>query len=218
MFQKSIFLEDQVKKGIVDLRTIRQNYNSFASGDASDIRLDNLPDNSLQKRYEMDNYVEKIPNYHYRFGQTKNKEKEFAEVMAPIFKKVLKDNNVSTNLTNDIVRQAAYESTYGLDARGSQGYNMGGIKHPGNSVAPSYKKTRHTDNYDYIDFDDLYDYANYKIKLLKNRYEIEEATNTTQFVDKLHKNNKAKKSYSENREGYMKTLNNMTTLNKYLPK
>lgn len=160
--------------------------------------------------------IEKEPDYKYHFGQTDNKFKEFADVMTPIFKEVLIENNLPTNNLNNLVRQAALESNYGLDPRGEQKYNLSGIKHPGQKIAPKYKSTKYKDGFDYFDFDNLKDYANYKVKLLNNRYGALEAKNTDEFINKLHGDNKHKSNYSADVDSYRRNLNNTTSLNKYL--
>lgn len=160
--------------------------------------------------------VEKEPDYKHHFGKTNNKFKEFADVMTPIFKEVLIENNMPTNNLNNIVRQAALESNYGLDPRGEQKNNLSGIKHPGQKIAPKYKATRYKDGFDYFDFDNLKDYANYKVKLLNNRYGALEAKDTDEFINKLHGDNKFKSHYSADVNSYRRNLNNTTSLDKYL--
>lgn len=155
-------------------------------------------------------------DYTHKFGSTDDKFKEFASVMTPIFKEALEKNGYPLTNLNNIVRQAALESSYGLSPRGERGFNLGGIKHPGDSIAPKYKKTKHTDGEYYIDFDNLGDYANYKVKLLNDRYNALEAKNTNDFIDRLHGNNPSKSSYSADRQSYTKNLNGTVSLNRYL--
>lgn len=50
--------------------------------------------------------------------------------MTPIFKEALEENGLPTTNLNNLVRQAALESNYGLDPRGERGFNLSGIKHP----------------------------------------------------------------------------------------
>lgn len=119
-------------------------------------------------------------------------------------------------LINNLVRQAALESNYGLDPRGERGFNLSGIKHPGDSIAPKYKKSRYKDGFDYIDFDNLKDYANYKVKVLNDRYKALDAKDTNDFIDRLHGNNSGGYNYSADKDSYRRNLNGTLSLNKYL--
>ena len=85
-------------------------------------------------------------DYSHKFGSTGNKFEEFASVMTPIFKEALEENGLPTTNLNNLVRQAALESNYGLDPRGERGFNLSGIKHPGDSIAPKYKKSRYKED------------------------------------------------------------------------
>lgn len=155
-------------------------------------------------------------DYTHKFGSTDNKFQEFASVMTPIFKEALEKNEYPLTNLNNIVRQAALESSYGLDPRGERGFNLGGIKHPGDSIAPKYKKTKHTDGEYYIDFDNLGDYASYKVKLLNDRYNALDARNTNDFIDRLHGNNPNKSNYSADKKSYLRNLNGTKSLDKFL--
>ena len=155
-------------------------------------------------------------DYTHKFGSTNNKFQEFASVMTPIFKEALEKNGFPLTNLNNIVRQAALESSYGLDPRGERGFNLGGIKHPGDSIAPKYKKTKHTDGEYYIDFDNLGDYASYKVKLLNDRYNALDARNTNDFIDRLHGNNPNKSNYSADKKSYLRNLNGTKSLDKFL--
>lgn len=155
-------------------------------------------------------------DYTHKFGSTNNKFQEFASVMTPIFKEALEKNGFPLTNLNNIVRQAALESSYGLDPRGERGFNLGGIKHPGDSIAPKYKKTKHTDGEYYIDFDNLSDYASYKVKLLNDRYNALDARNTNDFIDRLHGNNPNKSNYSADKKSYLRNLNGTKSLDKFL--
>ena len=53
-------------------------------------------------------------------------------------------------------------------------------------------------------------------RLLNNKYDVFNAKNTTDFVDRLHGNNPSKASYSASKDKYLSALNNMKTLNQYL--
>lgn len=155
-------------------------------------------------------------DYSHKFGSTENKFEEFASVMTPIFKEALEENGLPTTNLNNLVRQAALESNYGLDPRGERGFNLSGIKHPGDSIAPKYKKSRYKDGFDYIDFDNLKDYANYKVKVLNDRYKALDAKDTNDFIDRLHGNNSGKYNYSADKDSYRRNLNGTLSLNKYL--
>lgn len=155
-------------------------------------------------------------DYSHKFGSTGNKFEEFASVMTPIFKEALEENGLPTINLNNLVRQAALESNYGLDPRGERGFNLSGIKHPGDSIAPKYKKSRYKDGFDYIDFDNLKDYANYKVKVLNDRYKALDAKDTNDFIDRLHGNNSGKYNYSADKDSYRRNLNGTLSLNKYL--
>lgn len=78
-------------------------------------------------------------DYTHKFGSTDNKFEEFASTMTPIFREALEENGLPTTNLNNLVRQAALESNYGLDPRGERGFNLSGIKHPGDKIAPTYK-------------------------------------------------------------------------------
>lgn len=147
---------------------------------------------------------------------TTNDYKQFAEVMTPIFREVMEAQGIPLTHLNNLVRQAGLESGYGTDPRGAQGYNLGGIKWQRGTRGERYKKTRHSDGVDYIDFDNLKDYADYKVWLLKNTYNAFDATSTLDFVDRLHGNNPEKKSYSTDKQAYIRTLTNTRSLNRYL--
>lgn len=155
-------------------------------------------------------------DYSHKFGSTGNKFEEFASVMTPIFKEALEENGLPTTNLNNLVRQAALESNYGLDPRGERGFNLSGIKHPGDSIAPKYKKSRYKDGFDYIDFDDLKSYANYKVKVLNDRYKALDAKDTNDFIDRLHGNNSGGYNYSADKDSYRRNLNGTLSLNKYL--
>lgn len=143
--------------------------------------------------------------YHH-FGQTKDKEKEFVNVMKPIYLKALEDNGFPTYNINNIIKQAALESGYGLSPRGN-GFNLGGIKGSG---------TKYKDGNSYKDFSNLYDFANYQVKLLNNKYDALTAENASDYVDRLHGKNKDHASYSASPQGYRSAFSRMIQLDKYL--
>ena len=156
-----------------------------------------------------------VQNPTYHFGNSNNKEQEFASIMVPIFGKALYSEGIQTSKDNldNLVRQAALESNYGLDPRGKSGFNLSGIKWYKGCI---YGKTKGVDGQDYIDFPSLEDYAKYKVRLLNNKYDVFNAKNTTDFVDRLHGNNSSKANYSASKDKYLSALNNMKTLNQYL--
>lgn len=135
---------------------------------------------------------------------------EFASVMKPIVLKVLNDKGFPTNAANDIVRQAALESNYGTKLTGT--YNLGGIKYfdttgPNRTYTVSKK-----DNIRYTNFDNLYDYVDYKVQLLNDRYNVLESTSTDDFINRLHD---GKYKYSDDKEKYQ-DLKDMKSLDRYL--
>ena len=79
-----------------------------------------------------------------------------------------------------------------------------------------YKKSRYKDGFDYIDFDNLKDYANYKVKVLNDRYKALDAKDTNDFIDRLHGNNSGGYNYSADKDSYRRNLNGTLSLNKYL--
>lgn len=142
---------------------------------------------------------------------------EFVNVMYPIFEASFKKYNLPTTQIQNVLRQSAFESGYGTDPRGAQGYNFGGIKWENNpnSRTYKYKHTTHPgDGLEYVDFDSLQDYADYKIFLLNDTYHALDAPNTNEFVNRLHGQNPSKKSYSDSLSGYRSTLNNMKSLDR----
>lgn len=176
------------------------------------------PNLSYPVNTEYGNYIpnSNYPNldYYHKFGQTDNKFKELAEILKPIFVQVLKEKNLPLTQVDNLVRQAALESQYGLDPRGSRGFNLGGIKWNNNQTDREW--TKHKDGEKYIDFENLYDYAQYKVDLLNSRYNALTATSTNDFVDRLHGNNDTNSNYSQGKDNYIRTLNRTTSLNKYL--
>ena len=142
---------------------------------------------------------------------------EFVNVMYPIFEDSLRRKNLPNSQIQNLIRQAAYESTYGTNPRGAQGYNLGGIKwfNDPNSNTYKYKHTTNpSDGLEYVDFDSLMDYADYKVDLLHNTYNALNARDTNDFVNRLHGQNPSKKSYSDSLSGYRSTLNNMKSLDR----
>lgn len=142
---------------------------------------------------------------------------EFVNVMYPIFEASFKKYNIPTTQIQNVLKQSAYESAYGTSPRGAQGYNFGGIKWENNPKSRTYKYKHTTypgDGLEYVDFDNLQDYADYKVSLLNDTYHALDAPTTDEFVSRLHGKNPAKKSYSANPNGYRDTLNNMKSFDK----
>lgn len=142
---------------------------------------------------------------------------EFVNVMYPIFEASFKKYNIPTTQIQNVLRQSAYESAYGTSPRGAQGYNFGGIKWENNPKSQTYKYKHTTyqgDGLEYVDFNNLQDYADYKVSLLNDTYHALDAPTTDEFVSRLHGKNPAKKSYSANPNGYRDTLNGMKSFDK----
>lgn len=181
-------------------------------------------ENSLQYINEtISPFIDNATDVIYRLGLdthhkfTTKDFNEFVSVMYPIFYRALQRKGYSMNMLQNLIRQSAYESDYGVNPRGAQGYNLGGIKwvDDKNSKTYHYKHTINPeDGIEYVDFDNLWDYANYKIELLNDTYDALNAKDTNDFVKRLHGHNSSKKSYSKNPNGYMETLNTMKSLDK----
>lgn len=142
---------------------------------------------------------------------------EFVNVMYPIFEASFKKYNIPTTQIQNVLRQSAYESAYGTSPRGAQGYNFGGIKWENNPKSQTYKYKHTTysgDGLEYVDFNNLQDYADYKVSLLNDTYHALDAPTTDEFISRLHGKNPAKKSYSANPNGYRDTLNGMKSFDK----
>lgn len=182
----------------------------------------NIPEDSLNKIFtsidwntiNVDKTTPKLDIYH-KF-KSRNFD-EFVDVMYPIFEASFKKYNLPTTQIQNVLRQAAYESGYGTSPRGAQGYNFGGIKWENNprSRTYKYKHTTHSgDGLEYVDFDNLQDYADYKVQLLNDTYNALDTTNTDEFINRLHGQNPSKKSYSANKSGYITTLNTMKSFDR----
>lgn len=135
---------------------------------------------------------------------------EFASVMKPIVLKVLNDKGFPTNAANDIVRQAALESSYGTKPTGT--YNLGGIKYFDTTGPNRTYTVSKEDNVRYTNFDNLYDYVDYKVQLLNDRYNALESTSTDDFINRLHD---GKYKYSDDKEKYQE-LKYMKSLDRHL--
>lgn len=139
----------------------------------------------------------------------------FVEKMYPVIEQTLIQKGHSTKNINNILRQMAFESDYGLLPRGN-GYNLSGIKTWNESEG-----SRHSDGNLYRNFKDYSDYANFYIDLLNNRYDAINAKDTDDYIYKLHHGKNGEK-YSSNEKGYVNVFNNMKSLDaaikKYLNK
>ena len=137
-------------------------------------------------------------NYNTKF-ETKDFNK-FATTMKSIYEEVLQELGLPTHNLKNLVRQDALESNYGLNAKN---YNLGGIKY------------RDSDgSYKLKDFNNLKEYAMYKVKLLDKYYDAIK-TPENNFIAALHGNNKDNRHYNDNIEMY-KAINYMKSLDKYL--
>lgn len=143
----------------------------------------------------------------------KNKDiKNFSNVMSKIYTKVLTDLSLPLHNVPNLVRQDALESSYGTSTRGN-GYNLGGVK-----VFIDKEKlgTKYKDGFYYRNFNDLEDYARYKVNLLENDYGGIISSPASEFIDRLHGNNPGKKNYSANKSHYINSFKGMKTLDSYL--
>lgn len=132
----------------------------------------------------------------------------FINVMYPIVEQSMISKGKSLKNVDNMVKQIAYESNYGRSSRGN-GYNLAGIK----EFDSSKPRTKYKDGQYYKDFSDYRDFADYYVDLVTNRYEVENADNLKDYVDRLHGKNSSGKSYSTNKK-YYKDMKNMKTLDK----
>ena len=132
----------------------------------------------------------------------------FTKVMSEIYSDVLDELNLPKDNLLNLIRQAAIESDYGTNPRGN-GYNLGGIKNFTND--PSKGTVYSGDKINYLNFNDLKDFATYKVKLLNDRYDAIKSP-TNEFVSRLHGQNKGKYSYSSSKNAYMKAFEEMKSL------
>lgn len=132
----------------------------------------------------------------------------FINVIYPIVEQSMISKGKSLKNVDNMVKQIAYESNYGRSSRGN-GYNLAGIK----EFDSSKPRTKYKDGQYYKDFSDYRDFADYYVDLVTNRYEVENADNLKDYVDRLHGKNSSGKSYSTNRK-YYRDMKNMKTLDK----
>lgn len=151
-------------------------------------------------------------DYWHKFGNSDNVVKEYVEVMYPIFKQVFEEKGIPLDNLENVLKQSAHESSYGTNQSGT--FNLGGITW---NETMTDRTPRQKDSRVYIDFDNLYDYAQYKVSLLNDRYEALGAKNIYDFINRLHGGNPGKHNYSEDKKGYERSLPFMHTLEKYIP-
>lgn len=191
------------------VKTFRWNGNLYNTN----IDYDNGP--SLMELLKPQQPEQKTPDLDIYHKFSSRNYDEFVKVLYPIFEKALKKQGYSTTHLQNLIRQAGLESDYGLKPVGSQGFNLGGIKWENNPKSATYKykhSTNPKDNEEYIDFDSLEDYADYKVWLLDDTYDALNAANTSDFIERLHGKNKYKKHYSEDKQSYIYNLNHMRSL------
>lgn len=140
-----------------------------------------------------------------------NKFDTFVEKMYPIIEQSLVRKGHSINNIENILKQMALESNYGLDARGN-GYNLSGIK-----AWNEDEGTKHFDGYFYRNFDNYSDYADFYIDLLHNRYNALQATSSDDYIKRLHNGVNGLK-YSADEKAYRKNFKNMKSLSKAIEK
>lgn len=132
----------------------------------------------------------------------------FINVMYPIVEQSMISKGKSLKNVDNMVKQIAYESNYGRSSRGN-GYNLAGIK----EFDSSKPRTKYKDGQYYKDFNDYRDFTDYYVDLVTNRYNVENANNLKDYVDRLHGKNSSGKSYSTNKK-YYRDMKNMKTLDK----
>lgn len=149
------------------------------------------------------------PNYVFK-NNTRDFNK-FVSVLYPIYKKAFDDNKFTNyDSIKYLILQDGLESQYGTKSHGN--YNLGGIKWF-KGPHSNYNKILGGDNNYYIDFNNLSDYVNYKVKLLNNEFGAINAKSINQFVDILGGNNKKKKFYFRTpKKDYLQRMLEMLSL------
>lgn len=140
-------------------------------------------------------------------SESDDKYKTFVEKMYPIVHQTLLKKDYPTKNINNILKQMAFESNYGLEPRGN-GYNLSGIK-----AWNENEGSKHSDGQYYRNFNDYWDFTNFYVDLLNNRYDALNSENTRDYINRLH-NGKNGAKYSERKDLYDKTLLNMRSLEK----
>lgn len=145
----------------------------------------------------------------------KNKDiNNFARVMSSIYSHEMRKRGLPLHNIDNLVKQDALESNYGISTRGN-GYNLGGVK-----VFNDKEKlgTLYKDGFYYRNFKDLGDYVNYKLNLLENDYGGVISAPAEEFIDRIHGNNPNKKVYSGNKKHYINSFKGMISLSSALNK
>lgn len=145
----------------------------------------------------------------------KNKDiNNFARVMSSIYSHEMRKRGMPLHNIDNLVKQDALESNYGISTRGN-GYNLGGVK-----VFNDKEKlgTLYKDGFYYRNFKDLGDYVNYKLNLLENDYGGVISAPAKEFIDRIHGNNPNKKVYSGNKKHYINSFKGMISLSSALNK
>lgn len=137
--------------------------------------------------------------------ESDDKFKTFVEKMYPIIEQTLLRKKHSLHNIDNILRQMALESNYGLNSRGN-GYNLSGIK-----AWNDEDGTKHTDGQYYRNFKDYSDYADFYIDLLNNRYDALNAKDADDYIRRLHNGVNGLK-YSANEGAYRSNFKNMKSL------
>ena len=198
-----------VQEGITDLDTIKNDYNSYEDGGTIEEYSVPFPkDDDINTPYRSVITADMRENF---ITKSKNKFDTFVNKMYPIVERSLLDAGHSTDNLNNILRQMAQESNYGLSPRGN-GYNLSGIK-----AWNDKEGTKHKDGYYYRNFDDYKDYADYHVALLNNRYNALDAKDTKDFVYRLHHTKDGRK-YSGDERGYRRNLRRMSSLDNAIEK
>ena len=198
-----------VQEGITDLDAIKNDYNSYEDGGTIEEYSVPFPkDDDINVPYRSVITADMRENF---ITKSKNKFDTFVNKMYPIVERSLLDAGHSTDNLNNILRQMAQESNYGLSPRGN-GYNLSGIK-----AWNDKEGTKHKDGYYYKNFKDYKDYADYHVALLNNRYNALDAKDTKDFVYRLHHTKDGRK-YSGDERGYRRNLRRMSSLDNAIEK
>ena len=151
---------ENTKAEIPTLENYLSNVNNFKK-----ISTNTKPkDNS---NFNLDNYVfNYIPK---TVMTTFNNKKGFIDTMTSVYSKILANNNIDQKYVPWLVAQDALESRWGQSLSGKN--NLGGIKGKG-----TVRKTKEEINgrlidttQEFRDFNNLEDYANYKVSLLNGK-------------------------------------------------
>lgn len=165
---------------------------------------------NLQKPQEEDPEYVKLKKTIFKNKDINN----FARVMSSIYSHEMRKRGLPLHNIDNLVKQDALESNYGISTRGN-GYNLGGVK-----VFNDKEKlgTLYKDGFYYRNFKDLGDYVNYKLNLLENDYGGVISAPAEEFIDRIHGNNPNKKVYSGNKKHYINSFKGMISLSSALNK